>query len=88
MQYIKYTKSITKRIANFCDKRCVFEQKVKTQQQQNKKWNIKTLVGAGNWTRDLLLPMRMRYHCTTESTESIDCSLPMLLFRRNGSKRK
>ena len=64
------------------------DKKVKTQQQQNKKSNIKTLVGAGDWTWDLLHPKRMRYHCTTESTESIDCSQAIYLFRRNGSKRK
>jgi len=50
-----------------------FEQKVKTQQQQNKKSNIKTLAGGGDWTRDLLHPKRMRDHCTTKSTKSIDC---------------
>ena len=33
-----------------------FGQKVKTQQQQNKKSNIKTLAGAGDWTRVLLHP--------------------------------
>ena len=33
--------------------------------------NLKTLAGAGNWTRDLLHPKRMRYHCPTESTERI-----------------
>ena len=49
-------------------------QKVKTQQQQNKQSNIQTLAGAGDWTRDILHPKRMRYHCTTEPTESIDCS--------------
>jgi len=49
-----------------------YRQKVKTQQQQNRKSNIKTLAGAGNRTRDFLHPKRMRYHCTTESTESID----------------
>jgi len=50
LQYVKYTKyiKITKGIAKLCEKRCVFGQKVKTQQQQNKKCNIKTLVGAGN----------------------------------------
>jgi len=48
--------------------------KVKTQQQQNKKSNKKTLAGAGDGTRELLHPKRMRHHCTTESTESIDCS--------------
>jgi len=46
----------------------------KSHQQQNKKSHIKTLAGVGNRTRDLLHPKRMRYHCTTESTESIDCS--------------
>ena len=51
-----------------------FDKKSKNTQQQNKKSNIKTLAGAGDWTRDLLHPKRMRYHCTTESTESIDCS--------------
>ena len=39
--------TLQKKIGKFCDKQCVFGQKVKTQ-QQNKKWNIKTLVGAGN----------------------------------------
>jgi len=55
-------------------------------QQQNKKAFIKTLAGAGNWTQDLLHPKRMRYHCNTESTESIDTAI--YLVRRNGSKRK
>jgi len=49
-----------------------FDKKIKTQ-QQNKKSNIKTLAGAGYRTWDLLHPKRMRYHCTTESTKSIDC---------------
>jgi len=52
----------------------ILDKKVKTQQQQNKKSDIKTLAGAGYWTRELLHPERMRYHCTTEATESIDCS--------------
>jgi len=52
-----------------------FDKKVKTQQQQNKKKiKHKTFAGAGDWTRDLLHPKRVRYHCITESTESIDCS--------------
>jgi len=38
--------------------------KVKTQQQQNKKSNIKTLAWAGNWIRDLLHPKQMRNLCT------------------------
>jgi len=67
---------------------CFFDKKVKTQQQQSKKWNIKTLAESGDWTRELLHPKRMRYHCTTESTDGIDCSKVILLFRRNGSKRK
>jgi len=50
----------------------VLDKKVKTQQQQNK--TSKTLAGAGDWTRDIMHPKRMRYHWTTESTESIDCS--------------
>ena len=49
-----------------------FDKKVKTQQQQNKKSNIKTLAGTRNWTRDLSPPKRMRYHCATESTDSKD----------------
>jgi len=53
---------------------CFWTKKVKTQQQQYKKSNIKTLAGAGDRTRDLLHSKRMRYHCTTESTENIDCS--------------
>jgi len=52
----------------------VFGQKVKTQQQHNKKSKIITYADARNWTRDLLHPKQMRYHCTIESTESIDCS--------------
>jgi len=36
------------------------DKKVKTQQQQYKKSNIKTLAGAGDLTRDLLHPKRMR----------------------------
>jgi len=50
------------------------EEKVKTQQQQKKISNIKTLAGAWNWTRDILHTKRMLYHCTTESTESMYCS--------------
>ena len=51
------------------------DKKGKTQQQQqNKNSNIKTLAWTGNWPRDLSHPERMRYLCTTESTESIDFS--------------
>ena len=53
---------------------CFWQKKLKTQQQQSKKWNIKILVGSEDWTRDLLHPKRMRYHYATESTDSIDCS--------------
>jgi len=57
--------------------------------QSKKKSNIKTLVGAGNWTREISNPKRMRYLCTTESTESNDCNSQAILpFRRYGSKRK
>ena len=37
------------------------------------KSNIKTIARAGNLTRDLLHSRRMCYHCTTMSTENIDC---------------
>ena len=47
------------------------DKKVKTQ-QHNKKSHIKNLAGAGNRTWDLLHTKRIRYHCTTESTESND----------------
>jgi len=40
----------------------VFGQK---KHKQNKKSNIKTLAGAGNWTSDLWRPERVRYICTT-----------------------
>ena len=38
--------------------------------------------------KEFLHPMRMRYHCTTESTEGIDCRQAIYLFRRSGSNRK
>jgi len=67
----------------------VFLQKSKnTTTTKQKKWNIKTLAESGDWTREILHPERMRYHCTTESTDSIDCSQAFSLFRRNGSKRE
>jgi len=54
--------------------------KQQQQQQQNKKSNItfpfisliEPLPEPGS--RDISHPKRMRYHCTTKSTESIDCS--------------
>ena len=61
---------LLKELQTFVINNVFLDQKVKTQQQQNKKSNIKTLAGAGDWTRDLLHPKRMRFHCTTESTES------------------
>jgi len=48
----------------------VVGQKVKT--QQNKKIKQKNVGGARNLTRDFSHLKRMRYLCTTESTESID----------------
>jgi len=65
--------TLYKELPTFVTNNVFLDKKVKTQ-QQNKKSNIKTLAGAGDWTRDLLHPKRMRYHCTTESTESIDRS--------------
>jgi len=53
---------------------CFWTKSKNTSTTKQKKSNIKTLAGAGNWTGDLLHPKQMRYHCTTESTESIDCS--------------
>jgi len=51
-----------------------FWTKSKTQQQQTKEKQHKNLAGAENWIRDLLHTKRMRYHCTTKSTESSECS--------------
>jgi len=64
---------LQKTLQNIVTNNVFMDKKIKTQQQQNKKSNLKTLAGTGNWTRDLLHPKRMRYHCTTESSESIDC---------------
>ena len=50
----------------------VLDKKVKTQQQQNRTSNIKTLAGSGNWTRDISHPKQVRYLWTTESAESND----------------
>ena len=61
-------------LQNLLAKNVFLVKKVKTQQQQIKKSNIKTVAGARDWTQDLLHTKWMRYHCTTESTESIDCS--------------
>jgi len=56
--------TLQKELQNF-ETMC-FGTKRKTQQQQNKKSDIKTVAGAGNLTRDNLHPKQMRYHCTTE----------------------
>jgi len=53
---------------------CFWTRSKNTTTTKEKKSNIKTLDGPGNWTRDLLQPKRMLYHCTTESTESLYCS--------------
>ena len=74
MRSILNNLALQKELQFFVTNNVFFGQKLKTQQQQNKKSNIKTHAWAGDWTRDLLHPKRMRYHCTTESTESIDCS--------------
>ena len=73
-QYVKYIKciNIAKRIAKFHDKLCVLHKNVKTQQQQNKKANIKNIARGGNWTRDLSHPSRVRYLYTRESTEYVN----------------
>ena len=60
-------------LQTFVTNNVFLDKEVKPQLQQNKKSNIKTCAGAGDWTHDLLHPRRMRYHCTTESSESIDC---------------
>jgi len=40
--------TLQKDFQTFVTKKCVYGQKVKTQQQQNRKSNIKNLAGAGN----------------------------------------
>ena len=65
---------LQKKLQTFVINNVFLNKKVKTQQQQNKKWNIKTFGGGGDWTRELLHLKRMRYHCTNESTDGIDCS--------------
>jgi len=65
--------TLQKELQNFVTNNVFLDKKLK-HNNKTKKSNIKTLTGAGNWTRDLLHPKWMRYHCTAESTESIDCS--------------
>jgi len=50
------------------------DKKVKPQQQQKTKSNIKILAKAGNRTWDLLPQRRMLYLSATESTERLDLS--------------
>jgi len=61
-------------VQTFVTNNVILDKKVKTQQQQNKtKWPKrlpKPEIEPGT-SRD---SKRMRYHCTTESTESNDCS--------------
>jgi len=47
---VKYTKyiNIAKEITKIRDEKCVLDKKVKTQQQQNRKSNIKILARTGN----------------------------------------
>jgi len=52
--------TLYKELPTFVTNNVFLDKKVKTQQQQNKKSNIKTLAVAGDWTRDLLHPKRMR----------------------------
>jgi len=75
-QYVEYSEwiNIANIIATFHDKKCVFDRKVKTQ-QQNTKSNIKIPAGAGNLTRDLSNHSRMRYLCTTTSVVQWDAYL-------------
>jgi len=63
--------TLQKDLQNFVTKECFWTKK--KEKSTTTKQNIKTLAGNGNRTRDFLLPKRMRYHCTTESTESVDC---------------
>jgi len=67
--------TLHKELQYFMTDNVFLDKKVKTQQRQNKKKsNIKTLAWAGNWTKDISHQKRMRYLCSTESTESNDCS--------------
>jgi len=58
----------------------------KTQQQQNKQANIKILVWAGNWNRELLHWFLERYLSANESTEHIDYIQAIKLLQRKGAK--
>jgi len=65
--------TLQKDLQNVVTNNAFIDKKYKHNNNKTKKYNIKTVAGTGNWTRYLLQPMRMRYHCTTESTESNDC---------------
>ena len=64
---------LRKELQIFVTKNVFLDKKRKINNNKTKKSNIKTHAGNGNRTRDLLLPERMRYHYTAESTESTDC---------------
>ena len=65
--------SLQKELQNVATNNVFLTKQVKTQQQQNSNSNInKILARAGNRTRDVSHPSRMRFLLTTESTESID----------------
>jgi len=59
--------TLFKKLQTFVTNNVFLDKKVKTQQQQNKKSNIKTLARAGDWTQDLLHPKRMRYQVAPPS---------------------
>ena len=60
--------TLQKKLQNFMTNNVFWTKKVKTQQKQ-KKSNIKTLAGVGNWTWDLSHTKRMCYLCTINTTE-------------------
>jgi len=68
-----------KELQNFVTNNVFFWQKVKTQQQQNKKSNIKTLATAKNWTRDLLHTKRLSFHwiCKSIVVKLFNCFNPI-----------
>jgi len=97
LQDDKYTKWINIAKRN-CNKNVwikLFGQKMKTQQQQNKKANIKILARAGIWTLDLshrslthqAFTFSLKcYLSATSSSQHIDWSPAIELFQCNGSK--
>jgi len=78
-------KKLQKKLTN----NVVLDKKSKNTTTTKQKYQtLKPLPEQGIEPRDLSRPKRMRYFCTTESTESNDCSQAIYLFRGNGSKRK